>query len=335
MNFNKDDEYFSQKDIAKLMLEKIIEAFSLEEVMVNIITLATTREEEIILKDKIPLDSIDFLAFLYKTLGSVELMKCLLELYNKIKKKRKKRKKFTKKKKKEKFFKAPKLAKKEKEENKENGVVEYTYHPQRNNPINIDSNNMMDDFIIEIKDMNENQSDNEYIISLEEGDSSDNDQNDINCGAKSEIKSPKPKINLDKKIGNGNAKEKKGINSESKIFTTVKKSPKKKLYDMYYHYLMNYGDLYKYKFDEMNEKENIAKFSCDDQKCISIAEYNLTSKVFDFKMWHSIPHNEHSYIKDFNAVDSLIKNYMTKHNIYDLGLSTVQSKRIENHLAKK
>ena len=176
------------------------------------------------------------------------------------------------------------------------------------------------------------KNESEHIISLEESDSSDSKRNGNNLGAKSEIKSTKPNINLYKKMGNGNEKEKKGIKSESKIFTSMKKSrkEKEKLNDIIYHYFMNYESLYKYKLVENNEKGNIGKFSCDDKNCISMAEYDLINKIFIIKIWHSIPHNEHSYIKDFKGIDPYIYNYMKKFNMYDLDITMAESKRLEN-----
>ena len=106
MNNASDGNYYSQEDIVKLMLENLISAFSLNEIGKNIINLGLKKEEEIIIKDKIPLSSLDILSIICKTIGSIKLMQCFLEVKTKMPER--KNKDF-KKKKKEKFIKSPEL----------------------------------------------------------------------------------------------------------------------------------------------------------------------------------------------------------------------------------
>ena len=132
------------------------------------------------------------------------------------------------------------------------------------------------------------------------------------------IKFPKPRINLGKKIEKRNFTLNKGIISESKISNTMKKSIKEKIICKQYHYSILYNHLFKYKFVEVNERSNIAKYTCEDPKCRSIAEYNIISGIFNVKVWHSIAYNDHRYVKDFSGGISEVYDYMKKHNALDL-----------------
>jgi hypothetical protein len=239
-------------------------------------------------------------------------------------KKNKKRKKPKRKVKKEKFIKASPIIepKKDKDKDKRNEANEYTYYAQGSNPINLakDKTKTIDDLIIEIDNNNKNNTDyNNHVINLEESDSSNSGKDDSNCGAKSEIKSPKQIINLGKKNEKRNVKQNKGLKTECKIFKTVKKPFQEKLLlPKDYHYIIRYSHLFKYKFDEINADNNTAKYKCVEPKCKSIGIYNLISGIFDVKIWHSIPYIEHCYVKDFSEKDAQVLECMKINNALDL-----------------
>ena len=89
MNNYEDDEYYTQKDIVKLMLEIIIQSCSEKKVMKCLLDLARKEKEgEIKLEDKIPLRPLNLLAIIYKIYGSNNLLKAFLELDEKENKKK-------------------------------------------------------------------------------------------------------------------------------------------------------------------------------------------------------------------------------------------------------
>ena len=326
MNYYDENENYSQDDIVKLILEYNIDLFSKDEFTKDLVTLLwKEREEGIELKDKAYLSSFDILVVISKTYGTTQLLKAVSAMLDLDIKKNKKRKKPKRKVKKEKFIKAsPNIEpKKDKDKYKGNEANEYTYYAQGSNPINLakDKTKTIDDLIIEIDNNNKNNTDynNNHVISLEESDSSHSGKDDSNCGAKSEIKSPKQIINLGKKIEKRNVKQNKGIKTECKIFKTVKKPFQEKLLlPKDYHYIIRYSHLFKYKFDEINADNNTAKYKCVEPKCKSIGIYNLISGIFDVKIWHSIPYIEHCYVKDFSEKDAQVLECMKINNALDL-----------------
>ena len=325
MNFYDENENYSQDDIVKLILEYNIDLFSKDEFTKDLVTLLwKEREEGIELKDKAYLSSFDILVVISKTYGTTQLLKAVSAMLDLDIKKNKKRKKPKRKVKKEKFIKAsPNIEpKKDKDKYKGNEANEYTYYAQGSNPINLakDKTKTIDDLIIEIDNNNKNNTDyNNHVISLVESDSSNSGKNDSNCGAKSEIKSPKQIINLGKKNEKRNVKQNKGLKTECKIFKTVKKPFQEKLLlPKDYHYIIRYGHLFKYKFDDINADNNTAKYKCVEPKCKSIGIYNLISGIFDVKIWHSIPYIEHCYVKDFSEKDAQVLECMKINNALDL-----------------
>jgi len=326
MNFYDENENYSQDDIVKLTLKYCIDLFSKDGIMADLVTLLLKeREEGIELKNnKAYLTTFDVLAVISKTYGTTQLLKTVSAILDLDIKKNKKRKKPKRKVKKEKFIKAsPNIKpKKNKDKGKENEANEYTYYAQGSNPINLakDKTKTIDDLIIEIDNNNKNNTDyNNHVISLVESDSSNSGKNDSNCGAKSEIKSPKQIINLGKKNEKRNVKQNKGLKTECKIFKTVKKPFQEKLLlPKDYHYIIRYSHLFKYKFDDINADNNTAKYKCVEPKCKSIGIYNLISGIFDVKIWHSIPYIEHCYVKDFSEKDAQVLECMKINNALDL-----------------
>ena len=325
MNYYDENENYSQDDIVKLTLKYCIDLFSKDEFTKDLVTLLwKEREEGIELKDKAYLSSFDILVVISKTYGTTQLLKAVSAILDLDIKKNKKRKKPKRKVKKEKFIKASPIIepKKDKDKDKRNEANEYTYYAQGSNPINLakDKTKTIDDLIIEIDNNNKNNTDyNNHVINLEESDSSNSGKDDSNCGAKSEIKSPKQIINLGKKNEKRNVKQNKGLKTECKIFKTVKKPFQEKLLlPKDYHYIIRYSHLFKYKFDEINADNNTAKYKCVEPKCKSIGIYNLISGIFDVKIWHSIPYIEHCYVKDFSEKDAQVLECMKINNALDL-----------------
>ena len=342
---SNDNDYYTQDDIVKLMLENLIATFSLREVGDNILLLGKKREEDIMLKDKIPLNSFDILSIIYKTVGCNKLLKCFLDVKVKMPKRKKK---IFKKKKKEKLLQSPEDRQKdivkgknkekendiknihEKDKDIENGKIEelkendYTLYLQsnnsNNNKIEINNDKIMDDLVIEIdkgKESNDDNNKNEEIR-LEESDSSSSDIKEINNCRNSEIKIPKSKNKLNLNNENEKITQKEGIKSETKIFNSMKKFRKEKLYDVSFHYYIHNEFFYKFRLDKIDKIKNIARFFCDDTNCRATAEYNLINKIFTIKTSHSIPYNDHNYIKNFKSKDESVLNFMKKNNIYDL-----------------
>ena len=186
--------------------------------------------------------------------------------------------------KKEKFIKTYIKSNKNKKQKKERFVNSI------NNNIQYDSENI----IVEIQNEQENTKKND-IIDLDE---SSTEQNNI-PGKKTEVKYARKR----RKVLNGHKfKGKYGLKSESKISNSVKQLEKKEESKLSYHYSLNQGNIYKYKFININDKENKAIFFCDDLKCNARAEYCLNDKVFVLNVGHNIEHSEHDYIKSMNLL---------------------------------
>lgn len=319
MNPNLD---LSKEYIVKLMLKEIIEIYSLKEIINDVIFLVERKEGELKLKDKIPLTSRDIISIIHSSIGSIQLLQWLIELNTELEleKMRKKRtkKKIKKLKEEENKILTPKFKKQESvnDKEKEYDKAENAFYSNCDIPLNLDRNN--DEFVIEIKNGNEIL--NSTIINLDESDSSNSEQNDNYYGVKSEIKSPKRKNNLSKGFGNGTFSNRNGINSETKIFNDMKKARKNIENSLNYHYHLKDGKVYKYKFDKLNEKGNIAEFSCADPNCFSCADYEIKTKVFDIIASHSLAYEDHCYVKINADNDYYIFDKMQNENISDMQL---------------
>ena len=107
MNYNSE---ISQENIVKLLLINILEKNSLSDVINDIISITKKDQNNIVLKDKIPLTTSDLLSIIYHTIGSIKLLKWLIEVSadfeNKNRKKKKKTHKIIKK---ERKLKSPKF----------------------------------------------------------------------------------------------------------------------------------------------------------------------------------------------------------------------------------
>ena len=183
----------SREKVIKLILKNLIDRYSLIKIINDIVSVTKKNENQLILKDKIPLSSEDIIAIIYKNIGSVKLYQCLLDLnlINKgddfddinIKKKSSKQKI-----KKEKFIKYPNLKSK---------VMSLNGKKSHQNNINNIINSTIDDDVVVVElnnsdsDEEENYYDNKNIISLFEN---ENKVYDKKGGIKTE-----EKINLKKR----------------------------------------------------------------------------------------------------------------------------------------
>ena len=107
----------------------------------------------------------------------------------------------------------------------------------------------------------------------------------------------------------------------------MSKKEKNKNCDLSYHYSFYDNKLYKYRFKEIDNRDDLAKFSCDDPNCLCEAEYNLKNKLFLIKVYHSLDHDEHNYIKKKDSNFSDIFNFMKNKNFSDIQLKKQKSSK--------
>ena len=313
----------SREKVIKLILKNLIDRYSLIKIINDIVSVTKKNENQIILKNKIPLGSEDIIAIIYKNIGSVKLYQCLLDLnpINKgnnihIKKKSSKQKI-----KKEKFIKYPNIKSKIMSLN-----AKKSHQSNTNNSLN---NNMIDDVIM--IDLNNSESDeeekydNKNIISLYE--------NENTIYEKKEGKKTEEKINLKKKKKK-KMKNKtksvsvslhdKGIYSEIK-FVNVKKKLGNIIYQnkLGFHYILEKGNIYKFKVKNVVDDKEVALFICDDIYCKAVGEYSINNNSFKTIKDHNISRNEHGYNKYMSVQDMNILSYMIDNKIEDLQLTKV------------
>ena len=82
----KSQNDFTQENVTKLMLEIILEKESYDNIIKYIVTLSQIKDEDVNLKGKCPFSTFDKLATIKKYTGSINLLKCLIEVYAKKKK---------------------------------------------------------------------------------------------------------------------------------------------------------------------------------------------------------------------------------------------------------
>ena len=353
MNYNSE---ISQENIVKLLLINILEKNSLSDVINDIISITKKDQNNIVLKDKIPLTTSDLLSIIYHTIGSIKLLKWLIEVSadfeNKNRKKKKKTHKIIKK---ERKLKSPKFLclnisgdkkgenikiegeikneedkkeentlKIEEEVNNEENKSDYTFYSGGSNPINVNDIGKLDDFVIEIKSGNEilnsNVNNNSNLISLDEEESSNSQINNINSGLKTEIKLQKQRNRLHKKLEKENIQNRNGIKSETKLTKIKKDKSIDKEKKLSYHYRRENDKIYKYKISESYEKENKAKFVCAEPDCKSYAEYDINKKIFRVAIGHSVMYTKHCYVANPTASDNEMYKKMDNENCNDIQL---------------
>ena len=307
-NFDND---ISRENVIKLILQNLIDRYSLKNIINDIISITKQNEKQLKLKDKIPLNPEDIISILYKNVGSIKLYQCLLDIsekppqINRISKK--------------------KTLKKENFINYSNIKSPFSTVEEEKYLNNNTKNNKFSNIVIEIEENTEeplfNHHHNDKILSLSENGTT---VYEIKDGGKSELKKNRNGIVRKRKreepptsIHNN------GIYSESKLVDVPKKLGKVYENKLGYHYVLERGNIYKYKAKDVDNDKEIAKFICDDPKCNGYAEYSIKNKTFKLLEEHNIPSDEHLYNKNMVFQDMNILNYMMEHNIEDLQLTRV------------
>ena len=310
---NQNNEDYLET-VIKLIFQSLIDKFSLVKIISDVISITNIKESQLKLKDTIPLDSRDIISIMYKNVGSIKLYKCLLELSIERKKNEKSPeiKYYTPIKRKEIFLdctskKFPNYSPSISEENikiksNENSIKSTEKFPEE----------LIDIFNSENEDRNINK-----IISLNEKEDESSDY---------EVMEPLSKslnIFLDAKNKKKNKKlkkNKKGINLRAKHVNDEKKLEKDYLNKLGFHYTLEKGQFYKFKF--INNKKETAKFICDDLNCNAFGEFMIYDKIFKLKKNHNISSSEHSYNKNMNIKEKNVLKFMKENNIEDLQLTT-------------
>ena len=308
--------FFDRENIAKLLLEKIIEKEPMDKVKHFIFNIDSKKQDEIIINEKFPLSNFDLISIIYKYMGMVNLLKCFLEAIQININKRKERKNRIKNRNIKKLV-TPKLHQKNQKRAKE----KLTLEPEEKESImrSMASNEQhLTQFDINSLNVNVKKEDNNIndIINIE---SSTSSENYINLGVYSEVKTYRKKNIILNSLNESSPEIQEGINSEIKISKPFKEI-NKECNSFSYHYELNNGKLYKYYFVEINKENNLATFACDDPKCNAYAEYDINSKIFIIIFNHSINYHEHRYIRHLSEKDSQILNYMKDNNCSQIQL---------------
>ena len=305
---------FSKDKVLTIMLQSLIERASLKSLMYDVEKLLNKKEEEIEIRNKLPLSNFDILCILYKILGPDELLKCLFRTNDKNKKEGKQSKQKDNQKE-NKFLTIPLNSKTEKEKGNDN--IEITkYKNVSHSTQNEEYIQKDDDFVIELPNEDDSKK-TDIIINLDEKESSTSCEN---YNIKSEVKCIRNNNITKKEFDKTNIQINKGLKSETKIYPFSKHNIKEKKSNLSYHYTLNQGNLYKYRFIKYI-KDNVALFSCDDVNCECFAEYELKNQVFLIKKCHSFSQEEHDYIKEITTQDSNILDHMKNKNIGDIQLT--------------
>lgn len=301
-------EDISQEKVIKLILRNLIEKYTLEKIVNDIVAVTKENENNLILKDKIPLNPGDIISIMYKNVGSIKLFQNLLDIYrddNEIPK----------------INKNDNIEKKEKLENYPSSPPNSSI--EEDNPqisTNISTNNNAsnnDDIVIEIDSIDDKKNDN--IIPL-----SENEMNviEIKDGIKSEIKSFSRKRKKNKQIKKANSSiHNNGVSSEIKTTKMQKdfgKNYEKKLGS---HYILEKSNFYKFKVENLDKEKKIAIFICEDPNCKAFAEYSIENESFKLLRDHNIPNNKHIYNENIDNRDKNIIDFMKNYNIDDLQLT--------------
>ena len=254
-----------------------------------------TEPKDIIPKNKNPLSNFDIMSNIYKYVGSINLLNCILYVQEKIGKQKKIKKKLIKKRKREK----EKLIEDEEEEK-----------------VEIISSSESNGYFLSQFDRNSPNENEEK----DENNSSKSSDKFISLGVNSEVKTLRKKNIIPNSVIDDFPEIQNGINSEKKCSKPFKEIQYKKHSDLSYHYKLDNDSLYKYKFVEINKNDNLAVFLCDDLECKGKAEYDLISQIFMININHSIDNKDHSYIKNMSDKDYDILNYMKTNSFNDIQL---------------
>ena len=299
-DYNLESE-FSKDNIIKIILQCLVERYSLKNVIYDLITVTRKKESELKLNDKIPLNCEDILSIIYQNCGVIKLYNCFLEINNIYEEKPSKNN-------------FPRLAKKRGKKEKYISLREKNYLSTPLSLLDEDENELLN------KKNNEDKI-KEEIISLNENEST---VYQIREGKKTELKKRKKKEKLRKNQKFEDVKPEyihNGVSSESKLVNVSKKLGDKIGDNLSFHYILEEGKMYKYKLKEVNEQKEIAKFICDDPKCSASAKYSISNKLFKPLKKHTILADEHEYNKNMILTDINILNHMKVQGIEDLQLT--------------
>ena len=75
-------EDISQEKVIKLILQNLIEKYSLEKIINDMVALSKENVNSLIIKDKNPSNPGDIISILYKKVGSAKIFQHLLDIYN-------------------------------------------------------------------------------------------------------------------------------------------------------------------------------------------------------------------------------------------------------------
>jgi hypothetical protein len=303
----------SRENVIKLILQNLIDRFSLENVVNYIMEITKKNENQLILKDKIPLTPQDIISIIYINVGSIKLYQCLLDINEEIpiiksnsKKRQINSEKYIN------FSNVKSTLTTIEEENFTNSTI--IYSSKKKDIIKIEMDN-------EDNKEEPKYEDHNNVISLNENEST---VYEIKDGGKTELKQNHKRLEKErKKEDTSFQKFNNGIYSESKQINIPKKLGKVYENKLGYHFILEKGNLYKFRVKEVDSEKKKAKFICDDPKCQAIAEFSIKNKTFKILKEHSIPNDEHYYNKNMIFQDMNILNYMSGNNIKDLQLTRV------------
>ena len=299
-DYNTESE-FSKDNVIKIILQCLVERYSLKNVIYDLISVTRKKESELKLNDKIPLNCEDILSIIYQNCGVIKLYNCFLEINNIYEEKTSKNN-------------ISRLPKKRGKKEKYISLRERNY---LSSPLSLpdeDENELLNN-------KNNDNKIKEEIISLNENEST---VYQIREGKKTELKKRKRKEKLRKSKKFEDVKPEyihNGVSSESKLVNVSKKLGDKIGDNLSFHYVLEDGKMYKFKLKEVNEQKEIAKFICDDPRCSASAKYSISNKLFKPLKKHTILADEHEYNKNMILTDINILNHMKTQGIEDLQLT--------------
>ena len=299
-DYNNESE-FSKDNVIKIILQCLVERYSLKNVIYDLISVTRKKERELKLNDKIPLNCEDILSIIYQNCGVIKLYNCFLEINNIYEEKTSKND-------------ISRLPKKRGKREK------YISLRERNN-LSSPRSLLDEDELLSNKDNENGNKIKEEIISLNENEST---VYQIREGKKTELKKRKRKEKIRKSKKFEDVKPEyihNGVSSESKLVNVSKKLGDKIGDNLSFHYVLEEGKMYKFKLKEVNEQKEIAKFICDDPKCSASAKYSISNKLFKPLKKHTILSEEHEYNKNMILTDINILNHMKVQGIEDLQLT--------------
>ena len=297
-DYNNESE-FSKDNVIKIILQCLVERYSLKNVIYDLISVTRKKESELKLNDKIPLNCEDILSIIYQNCGVIKLYNCFLEINNIYEEKTSKND----------------ISRLPKKRGKREKYISLRERNNLSSPLSL----LDEDELLSNKD-NGNKI-KEEIISLNENEST---VYQIREGKKTELKKRKRKEKIRKSKKFEDVKPEyihNGVSSESKLVNVSKKLGDKIGDNLSFHYVLEEGKMYKFKLKEVNEQKEIAKFICDDPKCSASAKYSISNKLFKPLKKHTILADEHEYNKNMILTDINILNHMKVQGIEDLQLT--------------